>query len=391
MKKVVFVLLYLSCLCSILNGHTIIRRWNTFNLNGLEPEIIDSKAQSLGRASLFTSSGANNLFNNTSMLSKFDCKNIQVSYRINYGESKSTNYDFSNTYTNYYKFHMKLNGIAFSTSDLYQFSNKLKINLAIGYRTYIDWGYKRETSTYIIDSNGGLNLIVLGSSICIKDTYFFGLSYNYPFQCATSTKFKSNNVLYDSYKTNGTMKASFFVLSSSYIINKSYNISVRFRPDFKLKREFKISDDEDIDTKIEYDVPYELAIAVKILSSDHINIFAEYLTCNLGEYKQNDEYLYSLDDNDKSENGHTIRIGLEYNENYRLGFYSQSVPIYTHPSRVSNKPQTEFGFTAGYGFILSSILNVNCFTTYSFLNYDDFYGNCSDFRIKAGCSVGYSF
>ena len=397
MKKFVFVLLFSYCLCSILNSDIMVLRYGTFNFNAFEPEIIDSRAESLGRTSLFTTSGANNLFNNPSILSRLDRKNVQVSFRTHYGEAKQKRENSSITYTDYYKTHIKLNGISVVTPYFNLTNRMFKFNFAIGYRSYIDRGYKRETTEYTYDSDGGLNLLVFGSSICMRDKYYFGFSYNYPILSIISTKTIYKSGTYDDIKTSGTMKASFFIFSSSYKINETISIGIRFRPSVILKKEYQIDDDEDIEIKIEYDVPYELAFAAKISPSKQLNIFTEYLTCNLGEYKSNDDYMYSLDDNGKSENGYSIRVGFEYKEKFRFGFFSQTVPIYKssfYSQEVSKKPQTEFGFTSGFGFNIYSNFILNMFSSYSILNYDEynnFTTEYSDFRIKAGCSVGYSF
>jgi hypothetical protein len=400
MKKI--IILIIIGLSSILYCDIMQIRTSGFNLNMFEQEIIDSRAEALGKASLLSSSGANFVFNNPSMLSKSTNTNFQFNCRAIFGKSECNTESVMSEYDIKYKCHTKINGISTSIPFQIQKSNKIRFSLAAGYQVFYDRGYNfimnLANDELHINKSGGFNTFVLGGSLSLKNKYFVGLSYNYPFLSTTTNEFTSEAGTYDETKTKNALNASFISFSASYVLNNIVTIATRFNPDFELN--INNITDENSNSKTKYFIPFELAISVEISPYKRIKLYTEYLTRNLGEFKINDDYIYSLAQNNRSENGYTIRTGLEFGNNgiYRLGMYKQSVPVYKlddiEPDTYTTKPQTEVGFTLGYGLKMFTNINIDFFGAYSFLNYEEstgFYSNkYSDARIRVGCSIGYT-
>ncbi len=86
-----------------------------WTLNMFEPEIIDARAEALGRASILSSSSASFIFNNPAMLSNLLQKNVQFSGRSVFGKNERQHeYNGETDKTEHeYPLHMKFNGFAF--------------------------------------------------------------------------------------------------------------------------------------------------------------------------------------------------------------------------------------------------------------------------------------
>ena len=135
-KNVILVLLVLSIYVGLFGQFGYL-------LNMFEPEIIDARAEALGRTSILSSTGANFIFNNPAMLSNLDSKNFQINGRAVFGnfEIKEKYYDETNKMEYEYPFHMKLNGLSFGMPYSLPGNKDLKLGFGAGYRTYYDWGY----------------------------------------------------------------------------------------------------------------------------------------------------------------------------------------------------------------------------------------------------------
>jgi len=377
-----------------------------YNLNIFEPEIIDARAEALGKTSILSSTGANFIFNNPAMLSNLKSKNIQISCRSIFGkdEIKSEYDDETNKTEIEYKFHFKLNGLSFSMPyDL--FHNKdIKFSLGAGYRTYYDWGYNKHSRSseeysdddYDLNSHGGLNVIVLGGGLNNKEKLYGGFSISVPFLSDISSEYEDNE---GKDKSEGSMNGSFFTLSGAYILNEKITLGVRLRTGYELSIAVYGGD---------FEIPSEFGLAVEYKPKTNLKLYAEYLTRGLGDYEIQ-TFMGNMDLYYFSDNGFALRTGLEAGKNdiFRAGFFIQSVPIYKLKSNedgdsdYDENPLTEMGFTAGFGMKFNANSYLDLFGIYSFLQYDDKYDDYywreqfSDeyfySRIKIGCSLGYNF
>ena len=385
-----------------------------YDLNEFEPEIIDARAESLGRTSILSSAGANFVFNNPAMLGNLTTKNVQFSGRTLFGnyERKSKADGEIDKYKLDYPLHIKFNGFAFSMPYNFIKSNNLEIGIGVGYRTYYDWGFNihhenDENSDYEeeVTLKGGLSTIVLGGGFKFQNRFFGGASISFPFLSNYLHKYE-NTQDYES-ETEGNMKGSFFTLSGSYIINKKMIIGARLRTSFKLNIEGENNNVTVFES--DYIIPAEFGLAIEMKPNEKLKLYVEYLTRGFGDYEIETDYG-DYDYYNDSDNGYSFRTGFEtgINNVFRGGFFIQSVPIYelkyfdwSYGPVYDDKPQTEMGFTAGVGFKINPNLSLDIFGAYSFLNYDESFDDddwreqisidYSFSRIKVGCSMGYSF
>ncbi len=385
-------------------------------LNSFEPEIIDARAEALGRTSILSTSGANYLFNNPSMLCKLTNRNIQISGRAIYGNTnlkQKLNEETYNLKTEY-PLNMKITG--FSIGIPYKNINNpdLMWGFGIGYRSYYDWGHKETCRDTYLDyeaesiTTGGFSTLVLGSAINYRDKVSGGITFSFPVFSNSSHEFQDN---YEAYKSEGELKGSFFTFSCSYFLHKSITMGARFRTGFTLLREGEFGNGDKY--KYDYLIPSELGVALKVIPYDKLRIFAEFLTRNFGKFEYeigNNSEIYSLYND--SNNGFSFRTGLEFVSiiTFRSGFFIQSVPIYKdslfwseefnqYVSNFSETPELESGFTAGLGIKIGSQIHIDLSGTYSSLIFDknyDYYGyeyvvDHILTRFKIGCTIGYFF
>jgi len=413
-KNVILVLLVLSISVGLFGqfGYT---------LNMFEPETIDTRSEALGRTSILSSSGANFIFNNPAMLSNLDFKNVQFNSRAVFGKTEIKEKYEEDGYTDTYKyeynypFHMKLNGLAFGMP--YEMPN-MKLGFGAGFRTYYDLGFNvhyesdEEGSNYEWDRkyHGGFSTLVLGGGLNYQEKFFGGISMSFPFlsNFSSETEYKDDGYEGD-YETEGTMKGSFFTLSGSYILNETITFGLRLRTGFTL--EWEEEDDDGDDWENDIIIPSEFGLAIEMKPNTNLKLYVEYLTRGFGDFEVEDNYgdqdLY-----DDSDNGYSLRTGFEAGTNnvFRGGFFMQSVPVYeikyfdsSYGFVYDDKPQTEMGFTTGFGLKMNSQLSLDVFGAYSFLSYEESYeyydgyhyveisNEYSYSKIKIGCSMGYSF
>ncbi len=414
MKKNVILVLVLVCVSIGLFGQYV------YNLNSFEPEIIDGRAEALGRSSILSSTGANNVFNNPALLSELEFKDFQFSLRTHFGKTNkihtavdTTSNVVNSSDTDYNRtFHSKINGLSYGMP--YQMPEKSdwKVGFAAGYRTYYDWGYnvhqkrKEEWADEITieeedkEYNGGFNTLVFGGGFNFKKKIFGGISISLPFLSEYSNAYE--DIHGDEATDEGWLKGTFFTLSGSYILNDIITLGARLRTEYKFEVNGESSPYISKQT-----IPAEYGLALEIKPRSNLKLYTEYITRNLANY----EYLFYY--NTESEDGYSFRTGLEYGTDklFRGGFFMQSVPVYTISSYydevledfvfdVDNKPKTETGFTVGFGTQIKSKIQLNFFGVYSFLSYDESYNFVADTDIsnevsysliKIGCSLGYSF
>lgn len=388
-------------------------------LNVFDPETNDAKSEALGRTSILSSSGANFVFNNPSMLSNLTNMNIQCNLRSLFGADEyKYQYDELKYKSKFErKFHFKFNGASFSMPYKIGSNDNLKLGFGAGFRTYYDWGfdinYNQKDSDFEWKKkfHGGFNTIVFGSGLKYNNKFLIGASFSMPFLSTFTTEYDDNDNIPDNdiEESEVTVKGSFFTLSSSLILNKKFTAGVRLRTGFKLK----MSDDEAEIYEYDFSIPAEYGIAIKLKPTALTILYAEYLSRSLGEYEIDDidgnDWLYG-----DSENGFSFRTGIEMKEKnsenvFLLGFLIQSVPVYEAESYndtlgvlYDSKPLAELGYTAGFSLKISPELTLDLYGVYSMLNYEEKYfedensnyqvkNDYSYTRIKIGCSLGYTF
>ncbi|MDP8201506.1 MAG: hypothetical protein P9M11_05135 [Candidatus Tenebribacter burtonii] len=416
MKKYVFSLVLLLIISAGLHGQF------GYLLNYYEPEIIDAKAEALGKTSILSSSGANYLFNNPAKLSNLKNKNIQVNARVICGkpERKHQGVDLTDnsiSTTNHsfkFPFHAKLNGISAGLPIMLN-NNLFELGIGAGYRTYYDWGFNiRHESKEMLDDellkekdkhdfSGGFSTLVLGSGLSYRNKIFAGVSISFPF----ISEYKGEHVDDDGDKSTneGSLKGTFYTIGVSYKINEILELGSRVRTGFKLEMDGESGSGNNFTT--DSSIPAEFGFAIKLKPKNYINLYFEYLTRDFGSY----EKAYIVNEN--TESGYVFRTGCELGTKklIRFGFFMQSVPVYETKSYYDellddyvfnsvNRPQNETGITAGYGFQLPFQIDLNLFGTYSFLNFKESYNFVEDYDVsndlkyslfRIGCSLGYSF
>lgn len=393
--------------------------------SSFEPEIIDGRAEALGLTSILSSSGANYVFNNPSMLSNLSSKDFQISFRTHFGKatkmkeqkdsvSNDTFYSSDTDYTR--KFHPKINGFSFGLPFNFVKNDDWNIGIATGYRTYYDWGYdihqkrKEKFDDEIIteeedrEYSGGFNTLVLGSGINFNQKFHGGLSISFPLNSEYLHEY--DDIDGNEATNEGTLKGTFFTFSGSYILNDYLVFGVRIRTEYELEVE---GEDESFNYqyKSNHTIPVEYGLALEVRPLTNTKIFAEYITRNLSHY---DDIIYF---NSKSDDGYSFRSGFEIGERYQIrgGFFTQSIPVYELTSYFDdilddyiiendNKPKVETGITAGFGTKVFSKIQMNLYSSYTFLKYEENYNFVTDTdifneisysMIKIGCSLGYSF
>jgi hypothetical protein len=270
-KNVISTLLVLSVSVGLFGQYV-------YNLNMYEPEIIDGRAEALGRTSILSSSGANNVFNNPALLSELESKDFQFSIRTQFGKTNNihTAVD-TNSIVDHYSdtdynrtFHSKINGLSFGLPYQMPENCDWKVGFAAGYRTYYDWGYnihqKRkevladETTIEEEDKeyNGGFNTLVIGSGFNFKKKIFGGISISLPFLSECSNVYE--DIHGDEATNTSWMKGTFFTLSGSYILNEIITLGARWRTEYKLEIN---GEDSPIIYKQTFPAEYGLALEVK--------------------------------------------------------------------------------------------------------------------------------
>lgn len=389
MKKLVILILVLSF--SAISAQI---------LNFYEPETNDTRSEALGRTSILSSSKANFLFNNTSQLGFMKKKSIQVNCRANLGTYNRTVEDENDIYEdeNDYPLHIKLNGISFAFPITYPNRKDLQIGLGIGYRTYYDFGYKRECEseyddeTYTLDSSGGFNIIVLGGGISYEQRIAGGISLSFPFSSSVETEEEYDDGEF--YKSDFDLSGYFFTLSGSYKINDLITIAARLRTGYELEHEYS---GNGTTQGYNMEIPYELGFATELRPNGNVSLFAEYLTRNFDDYE-----VFNYNPNGITDKGYSFRTGFEIgNESaFRGGFFMQSVPIYKKKYddeflEHDKNPLTEYGLTLGAGAKLNNFFTLDIAAAYSFLNYDDKVSESNYSyeysKFKIGCSLAYQF
>ena len=180
-----------------------------WTLNMFEPEIIDARAEALGRTSILSSSGANFIFNNPAMLSDLSQKNVQFSGRLVFGKNERIQkYNGETDKTGYENpSHIKFNGFAFGMPYNISENDNLKLGLGVGYRSYYDLGFNvhyksnEEDDNYEWDKkfHGGFSSLVLGSGFNYKEKFFGGVSISFPFLSNISSETKYTDDDYEDY------------------------------------------------------------------------------------------------------------------------------------------------------------------------------------------------
>lgn len=399
MKKIVFIFFLVF---SITNLVSDIYSNLPFNqLYRYDLEVIDARAEALGRCSILCSSGANQLFNNPALLSTVTRKNIQLSGRVIFGKMEE---GYSYKLDGERKFNVRLNAISYAMPLYTSESETIKIGAGIGYRSYYDLSakdiYTLESKYFKVTSTskktGGYNTIVLGSGVSYDNRFQLGGSISIPFLSYYSDHTYDSN--YDE-TLKGEISGSFFTFSSSYTINSKIIIASRFRTGFKLKWN---NDDED-ETNNQLKIPYEIAFALNIKPNNKYNLFIEYLTRNYSKYdlKTNETSPYESELFEGLNNGFSLRGGLEREGkiNLRTGIFGQSLPIYKGVDEAvySKEPEREIGVTSGFGFKIRHNLELNFYGSFSYLHFKDSVTySASDFEqtyanYKFGTMVGYDF
>ncbi|MCD4818601.1 MAG: hypothetical protein K8S23_07900 [Candidatus Cloacimonetes bacterium] len=370
-----------------------------------KPQVIDARSEALGGTSILSSTGGNFVFNNPALLSNLSQKNIQLGSRAIYGKEE---YKHNNdNYNSDYPMHYKLNGLSFGMPLKFQ---NFKFGIGAGYRTYYDLGknrhYEDQDSDYVNDhfGHGGLSTLVLGGGFNFQNIFFIGFSSNLPFFSKYSKEVESIDSYGDEYKykTESTLKGTFFTIGSSYKLNKVITFGLRLRTGFSLEWKEKDSGNEE-----NLIVPPEFGLALELKPIPSLKFYTEWLTRNFSKYKMdnnNDEY-YLYDD---LGNGFALRTGFEAGTNwlFRGGFFMQSLPIYESKNADDGEvvkvktPKKEYGFTTGLGFKIYSKISVDFFSVYSFLTnnqsyYDPYWGLDSTkyftYQMKIGSTIGYNF
>ena len=412
-KKAILILLVLSASAGLFGQFS-------WKLNMFEPEIIDARAEALGRTSILSSTGANFIFNNPAMLSNLSQRNVQSSGRSVFGKNERKHEDNGETdkSEHEYPLHIKFNGFAFGMPYNMSENENMKLGFGVGFRTYYDLGFNihyeddEEVDNYEWDKkfHGGFSTLVLGGGFNYQEKFFGGVSFSFPFLSNVSSENEYSDNYYEDYETKGTMKGSFFTLSGSYIISANIIIGARLRTGFEL--EWKIEYDDEDDWENDITIPSEFGLAIEMKPNKNLKLYAEYLTRNFGDFEI-ENYYFDQDLYGNSDNGYSLRTGFEVGTNnvFRGGFFIQSVPIYEMESyynddweeyelRNDEKPQTEIGFTTGFGMQVNQNFSFDIFGAYSFLDYDESYVYYDDeqvsseysfSKIKIGCSIGYEF
>ena len=279
MKKNVILLLAVLSISVGLMGQMFQMRH--YNLNIFEPEIIDARAEALGKTSILSSTGANFIFNNPAMLSNLKSKNIQISCRSIFGKTEiKSEYDDEEYKTeNEFKFHIKLNGLSFGMPYALFHNKDIKFGFGIGYRTYYDWGFNKHSKSsgdysddYDLNFHGGLNVLVLGGGINNKEKLYGGIAISFPFLSNVSSEYEDDE---DNEKSDGSLKGTFFTLSGAYVLNEKITFGIRLRTGFEL--EYENSYDMGW-YGMDFGIPSELGLAVEYKPKTNLKLYAEYLT-----------------------------------------------------------------------------------------------------------------
>lgn len=396
--------------------------------NEFEPEIIDARAEALGRTSILSSTGANYLFNNPAMLGDLNRMNIQISGRTTklkgISNFKIENGDeiFEIEHENKNPFHYKLIGVSLGIPYTLSADKNLKMGFGVGYRTYYDWGinihYESKNSNYEYNKkfHGGFNTLVLGCGFNYQKKFFGGFSMSFPLLSNISSVHDYENGVYyeEDYETEGTMKGTFLTFSGSYILNQKITLGARLRSGFilELENKFEFESNEEWEYNTKISIPSEIGLAIEIKPITNLKLYLEYLSRGFSDYKV-DPLYQNIYYNEDSDNGFSLRTGFEVGKDYlfRCGFFTQSLPVYERKSyydpvedlylgMMDDKPQIEMGLTTGFGLKINSIFSLDIYSTYSFLNYnehqqlgEDYYisGDYSSSKIKIGCTMGCNF
>jgi len=375
----------------------------------LEPQVIDARAEALGRTSILSSQGSNSVFNNPSLLSNIDNSEACLSSRIIFGNIavEQTHEEYDNDYDMKGTFHLKFNGISFAMPDKFIQQKDFNVGYGIGYCSYFDWGSNNKVESEMggtkIKNHGGLSTVVFGVGCNYLEKYYAGISLSVPLLSTFSTEYIESG--HTDHEIEGDVSATFTTYSLGYVVNDKMTIGLRIRSNFSLGSEIDYVDANYYQT---IKVPTELGFAIKITPSDTYKIFAEYTGRRFSEYElfgNSDGYILPLQNlYGKSKDGFSINTGIEAykaNKICRGGLFIQSIQkadTYSN-SEYNVTPKLEVGFTGGLNMELSKCTSIDIFGSFSTFSYSEKEYDWDEWvnttwtysRFKLGSSLTYNF
>jgi len=367
--KSLYICFIILCMLSILSADPLFE---------FEPEIVDAASAAMGRTSVLSTSGSNAVFTNPAKLYNLNDVTFQGGGRLLIGADSysyiRSDYD-SDQRT--YPGHVKLNHFSFAIP----FNQKvMPISAAIagGYRTYYDFGYnygiedanRANTDSFSREFNfhGGLNTIVMGGAINVRNVLVLGISYNHGVM-GDVTENAGDYQSYTEYEFQGTIDGSF---ASYGLIYRGYyplEIGFYYRPGFTIDLEGDFNNllwgMEDHD---HIDIPPLFAYAIAFQLNNDSFITLEYQTRKLDEYKEDEIYYYWHD----TEPGYSIRMGGSFGKaiSVRMGMFIDSIPNYdiSVNGYVSKNPSVNAGFTGGIGLFRDKAYGLDVYGKIAFTN-----------------------
>jgi len=387
----VFVLLML-CLASTLFS-------NYYNALPFmyDTEIIDARASALGRTSLLSTTGANNIFNNPAITPDINGFDLRLSFKATSGKDEIVFNNIENTLiSEKHEYEQKtaynLNGLSLTIPGSLFLKDTEDFNFAfgLGYKYQYDYKLNDEMNFQFYDyevtedfeSTGGYDNLVLSYGMKYHKLYA-GLSlgipvirewdYDWSYKQTNSGDGQYVYTIKDEYSNE--VEGMNVNITMMYKILKNMRISFRLTPASSFKyeetRNFVETNEGGNDysnsftTRLDktISIPTTIGFSCDYQWRDILYFVVEYGSRNLGDYEEKTGAMSSTSVYHNCDSGSAFKMGLEYTHfiKARMGFFTQSVPKFEETRKTldyynensnsvfSSTPQRQTGFTFGVG------------------------------------------
>ncbi len=400
MRKIILLIILLFC-------STIYAQFD-YSINPIvafTPSVNDARARSLGRTELVTTFGANAIFTNPANLCLRDDNSVQIGGRLIGGwinddsnNLSNHNYELSESYPIYFKASQFACVLTHHNSD-----SGRNISLGLGVSTYLDWAMKSKSERYYRDddytsdskttNNGGIRTLSIALAAKLNDRIAIGAGLHKSLKSRYNSKDDNHNLDIRGQQSSSDREFGYYfdtffsTISTSIQLTETVMFAFMIKPEYcyksnhyYYKHEFYYGMEyiyHDYRT-IKANIPTTYGAGLSYETDQAILAF-EYDNRPFHDCKL-DTYLNRANLFDDTENGHSIRMGLEYKSKYpiRMGFFSEAIPIISD-ELTDNSPAYLIGFTAGTAVSFKKII-ADIYAEYSFWETTETFYNGSTYE-----------
>ena len=354
MKLFKIGLLGISLFVLINNGLTINVGIYEPSLEIIEP-VYDNRSIAMGKTTTTTARGSSAIFSNPSILGNFSDAQIQVGGKIFYGTTMGevpSGSVFDIGHRSRYPAHLTRSFFALALP--YEYDNKLKLVLGIGYQR--NEGVKQQNNSsgfrQVNITKGHLDTLTPGVAINLQDKYFLGATFNQVVGKVITTSDTQLGSYESLIESKQEQSAQFLRVGAFAKLNPQLVVGLMYRTEFEwILGEIVTTDDEDGTPKTERDqlhierpMPTIWGIGAEYKVSPELSIALEVQSRPLSELQITIHGAELIIDD-----GFNISVGAEYlgfGLPFRVGAFQDVIPEVDYNDTA---PRSLIGVTAGIG------------------------------------------